>query len=250
MAIAAVVLTKNEADQIEDCLAGLAWCDELVVIDDGSTDETVKLAEKAGAKVFNRDLAGDFAAQRNFGLSKVAVDWVLFVDTDERVSEGLQTEILQAIELDEYDGFRLRRNDLFIGKKLMYGDTGRWQEVRLGKRDAGEWSGAVHEVWNIEKVGVLHQPLLHLAHQSLAGFIKDLNDYSSLRAAELYKEGNGSGAWSILWRTKAKFFDLFVAKAGWRDGTHGYVHALLMSFYTFLVRSKLYLLQKGITSIK
>src|SRR6185437_16673815 len=93
MKISAVVLTKNEEKNIVHCLQGLQWCDEIIVIDDNSTDQTVALAKKHKANVFTRSLQGNFAQQRNFGLDKTTGDWVLFIDADERISAELLAEI-------------------------------------------------------------------------------------------------------------------------------------------------------------
>ena len=105
--LSVVVLTKNEEKDIKQCLKTLAWCDEVVVVDDYSDDKTVELAKKEGARAFIRPLIGNFAAQRNFGLGKARGDWVLFVDADERVSVALATEIQNLkFKIKSYAGVR------------------------------------------------------------------------------------------------------------------------------------------------
>ena len=95
--ISVVVLTKNEEKNIEECLKTLQWCDEIVVVDDFSTDKTVSLAKRLGAKIFERNLEDDFSQQRNFGLGKATGEWVLFIDADERVSQNLASEIREQV---------------------------------------------------------------------------------------------------------------------------------------------------------
>src|SRR5580700_7437410 len=105
--ISAIILTKNEEKNIEACLESISWCDEKIVIDDHSTDKTVELAKKKGAKVFTRSLYNNFSDQRNYGLQKAKEDWIFFIDADERVSSALWYEIMAhtSESIEEFSGF-------------------------------------------------------------------------------------------------------------------------------------------------
>src|SRR5690348_6909347 len=119
--ISAVVLSHNNAAIIKKTLISLSWCDEIIMIDDDSSDETVVLAEKLGVRVFQHRLEGNFAAQRNFALEKTKSDWVFFVDSDEIVPAALAREIQHAILDNGIDGYMVRRKDTLFGKTLNYG---------------------------------------------------------------------------------------------------------------------------------
>src|SRR5260221_14334529 len=129
--ISAVVIAKNEEKNIANCLANLAWCDEIIVIDDYSTDKTCVLTKKYGANIYKHHLNSDFASQRNFGLTHATGDWVLFVDADERISKPLSREILQKTEKTNYGGFYIKRRDYFLGHEIKYGETGNIKLLRL-----------------------------------------------------------------------------------------------------------------------
>jgi glycosyltransferase involved in cell wall biosynthesis len=118
--ISAVIITKNEEENIKRCLQSLSWCDEIIVVDDDSTDKTVEIAKKSGAKVYNRTMNSDFSAQRNFGLEKAKGDWVLFIDADEKVTSALWYEIMSHTNnpINEYAGFYIKRIDTMWGKEL------------------------------------------------------------------------------------------------------------------------------------
>lgn len=243
--ISVVVLAKNEENNIVDCLGSVSWCDEVIVIDDNSTDNTAALAKKAGATVFIHSLDHDFSAQRNFGLKKAKGDWILFVDADERVSSALWYEIMAMINnpLAGYEGFSVKRKDTLWGKELQYGETGNIKLLRLGKKDAGQWEGQVHERWNIRgKTFVLQNPLIHYPHQTVAEFLAEINYYTTIRAKELHKKKVRVSWWQIILYPKAKFILNYGIKGGFLDGLPGLVFALLMSFHSFLVRGKLWLL--------
>jgi glycosyltransferase involved in cell wall biosynthesis len=245
--ISAIVLTKNEEKNIEECLQSLSWCDEIIVIDDNSQDRTVDVAKKKGAKVYSHAMENDFSFQRNYGLSKAKNDWVLFIDADERVSSALWYEIMQHTNesISHHVGFLIKREDTMWGKVLKYGETGNIKLLRLAKRNAGKWTGAVHEVWNITgNIVTLQNPLEHYPHPTVEGFLKEINFYTDLRAQELFSKKVTTYWWSILLYPSAKFFLNYVLKRGFSDGLPGLVFALLMSFHSFLVRSKLWLLWK------
>ena len=243
--ISAIILTKNEEKNIEDCLNSISWCDEKIVIDDHSSDKTTEIAKKKGAKVFQRLMENDFADQRNYGLEKAKGDWILFIDADERVSNALWYEIMahtsEAIE--ECVGFYIKRQDTMWGKVLKHGETGNISLLRLAKKGSGEWEGTVHERWNIKgKTTTLRNSLDHFPHQTIAEFLREINFYTDLRAEELFRKKVKSNWLSIIIYTKAKFFVDYVIKAGFLDGLEGLVFALLMSLHSFLVRGKLWLL--------
>lgn len=245
--ISAVVLTKNEEKNIKACLETLSWCDEILVIDDNSEDKTIEIVKKTGAKVFIRLLNNNFAAQRNFGLEKAKGDWVLFIDADERVSSALWYEIMATINtpFDNYSGFYLKRRDVMWGKELRHGETGNIKLLRLARKDAGKWQGRVHEVWKIKgKTATLNNPLSHFPHQSVAEFLREINHYTDIRANELFEKKIAVYWWEILLYPKAKFLFNYIFRGGFLDGLQGLVFALMMSFHSFLVRSKLWLLRQ------
>lgn len=246
--ISAVVLTKNEEKNIVDCLESLTWCDEILVIDDNSEDRTPEVAKKFGAKVFVQALAENFSRQRNFGLQQAQNDWVLFIDADERVSPGLAREIKYQIanrKNNDINGFYVKRVDFLWRRELKHGETGNMRLLRLARKDTGAWEGAVHEKWRIKvKVGELKNPLLHYPHQTIAEFLREINFYTTLRATELYKKGLKVHWYDIILQPKVKFIYNYFFKSGFLDGIPGLIFAMMMSFHSFLVRGKLWLLWK------
>lgn len=243
--ISAVILTKNEEKNIGACLDSIAWCDEKIVVDDHSEDKTVEIAKKKGAKVFSRAMHNDFSDQRNFALSKAAGDWIFFIDADERVSSALWYEIMQhtSESIDDYSGFYVKRQDTMWGKVLHHGETGNVILLRLARKGAGKWEGNVHERWNVKgKTTVLKNSLDHFPHSTVTEFLKEINFYTDLRAEELFKKKTNANWLSIIAYPKAKFILNYIFRGGFLDGLPGLVVAILMSFHSFLVRGKLWLM--------
>lgn len=240
--MSAIVLAKNEEKSIERCLRSLHWCDEIIVVDDNSEDKTVSIAKLYGAKIFKRNLANNFAGQRNFGLEKAKGEWVLFIDADEVVSKDLQQEILSAIEKEHVPrGYFITRADTLWGKQMRYGEWGDQRLIRLAGRNAGKWKGVVHERWEIVgQLGELQSPLFHYPHQSVEAFIKEVNFYTDLRAKELFEQGGQVTLFEIIFYPKLKFLVNYFFKLGILDGMQGLIIALIMSFHSFLVRAKLW----------
>lgn len=251
--ISAIILTKNEQENIKDCINSLLFCGEIIVIDDNSTDETVELAKDFGAKVFVHKMDGNFAEQRNFGLSKAKGDWVFFVDADERVTPELSKEIINSTWIakgknkSEFpDGYFIKRQDFFWDKKLNFGETSKVKLLRLARRDAGKWTRRVHEIWNIKgEVKTLNNSLNHYPHQTLQEFVEDIDNYSTLHAQEKDEQGEGSNLIKIIFWPIFKFLQNFLLRLGFLDGVAGAIVALMMSFHSFLSWSKLYLMQKN-----
>jgi len=237
-----VVLTHNDEEHIVDCLELLKFADELIVVDDESTDRTVELAKGFTNKVFSRPLNGNFSNQRNFALNNTHGQWVLFIDSDEFVSEKLKNEIIAQINSKGVSGFYLRRIDFMWGRKILHGEVGEVRLLRLARRDSGKWHGKVHEEWKIEgNTSVLVHPLIHSPHQSVKEFISEVDSYSSIRANELFEESVSSNFVSIIFYPLIKFLQNYFWRKGYKDGVAGFLYAMIMSFHSFLVRSKLYL---------
>jgi len=251
--ISAVVLTKNEEKNLERCLRSLQWCSEIIVIDDNSTDKTLEIAQEFRTKIFKKDLNEDFAQQRNFALrqgfdgelSRTAQgEWVLFVDADEEVSRELKDEILRETKEALVNGFYLKRKDYLFGKWLKYGETGNFKILRLGRRGAGLWERGVDEIWKINGLTkTLQTPLLHYPHQTIKEFLESINERSSLNAKVFYSQGKRAGFFEWL-KPFLKFIQNYFFKLGFLDGIQGFLLAVLMSFHSFLVRGKLFLLWK------
>lgn len=246
--LTAIILAKNEENTIIDCIESLGKVDEILIIDDNSTDRTIELVNSlklSNLRIINHELNDDYARARNFALSQAKSDWVLFIDADERVSDGLRKEIKQVLENNSnYDGYYILRTDFFLGQQLLYGETGAIKLLRLGRK--GKWMGKVHEVWNISgRTTSLNHPLYHYPHQSIRIFIETINRYTTLRAQELFQKKVKTSAIFIILYPTAKFFQNYILKRGYKDGTPGFIHAMIMSLHSFLVRAKLYSLWKN-----
>jgi glycosyltransferase involved in cell wall biosynthesis len=243
--ISVIVLTKNEEKNIVDCIDTIPEDWEVIVIDDNSTDRTVDLVKSLKRKVaiYEHDLNGNFSEQRNYGLKKAIYPWVLFLDADERLTNKLVNELIQKTTQTIYSGFKVRRVDHLWGRTLRNGEFKDLWLLRFAMKGKGEWRGVVHETWRVDgRVGKLQNELDHYPHQTIAEFLAEINMYTTLRARELYGKKIQVKGFEILLYPKVKFIQNYFLKMGFRDGTAGFIVAVLMSFHSFLVRGKLWLM--------
>ncbi len=223
--LSAVVLAKDNETIPEKCRKSLAFCDE------------VKIIHKAG----------NFAEKRNFGMAEVRGEWILFIDSDEEVSEELVTEIKRIVadEKTSKIAYYIKRRDFWWGRELKWGEVLQARRkgfIRLIKKDSGRWIGAVHESFkSIGSVGQLNSFINHHPHPTISEFIADINFYSTLRADELFKQGKKTNVFKLIFFPTAKFLYTCIILLGFLDGAAGFVYSFLMSFHSFLVRSKLYI---------
>lgn len=249
--ISVIILTKNEEKNILDCLESISWADEIIIIDDNSEDRTLDVVRQLSLvkkiKIYKKSLENDFSNQRNYALSKATKEWVLFLDADERVSNDLREEVNSLIvnEKNEhkYDGLYIKRKDILWGKMLKHGEIGNIKLLRLARKKAGVWYGKVHEEWQVEgKISDLENYLIHYPHQTVSEFLKEINFYTSIRARELYEKKVQVSLLDIIIYPKAKFILNYFIRLGFLDGIEGFIFAIFMSFHSYMVRGKLWLI--------
>lgn len=245
MKISAVILNKNKVKEIEILIKSLNFCDEIIVIDDYSSEDTNKL-ENIGIKFVKRYLNNNFADQKNSGLKLAKNEWVLYIDSDEVLSDALVEEIKKIdLNKNEYNGFYIKRIDYFLGNKINFGEVWGKKYIRLAKKTKGHWKRRVHEYWYIEgKIGVLKHPIIHKTNNTLGEFLKKINFYSDLHAIENKFVGKKSNLFKIIFYPIIKFKLNFFFKLGFLDGIYGFIHAIFMSLHSFLSWSKLWIIQK------
>jgi glycosyltransferase involved in cell wall biosynthesis len=246
--ISVIILTKNEEKNILDCLETVSWADQIIILDDNSEDRTLEIVKSQNLRnleIIERALQGDFSKQRNYALSKARHEWILFVDADERITPELRREIndflIEEKNEPRFNGMYLKRKDMLWGKLLKHGETGHISLLRLAKKNSGKWQGKVHERWMVEgETDIFENYILHLPHQKISDFLREINFYTTIRAKELFEQGQRSSVFQIIFYPKAKFFVNFILKLGFLDGIEGLVFAIIMSFHSFLARAKLW----------
>lgn len=194
----------------------------------------------------NEPEISDFSQARNRLLQSASTDWVLFVDQDEIVPPALAREIktvLGSKQATYTSAYRIKRQDLFFGQRLKHGETGHVSFVRLAKRDWGQWRGRVHETWEGKGPTLtLKNPMLHVPHPTLRSFVAKLDIYSTLAARERYAQGEHVTLVKLFSYPLAKFLYNYVLRLGFLDGVPGLIHAVMMSWHSYLTHAKLYLL--------
>ena len=232
MKLSVIVLTKNEAMMIKDCLASIKdLADEIILVDSGSTDDTVKIARELGAKIISA--SGDYASLRNVGLKAASGEWIFYIDADERVSPELADEIKQ-IAKGEATSYKLNRQNIVFGRWIKHG--GYWPDPvhRFFKKEAlTGWTGRLHESPQvIGKVGYLKQPLAHYTVRSIAAALEKSRDWSAIEAQLLF-EANVPRVtwWKIIKAFKLEFLRQLVLRLGVLDGMPGFVLAYIRAYH-------------------
>lgn len=244
--ITAVILAKNEQKNLQELIPTLSFCDEVIVVDNDSSDGTSEIAKKLGARILHSS-STRFSELRTLASKAARNPWILHIDADERISSKLQSEISEVIQSGKHQAYSIPRIDMFWGRPVKYGETleARLKGIiRLVQSDAGHWIGDVHEVFTSKKsVGKLHNHIRHFSHKGIEDFLVTVNIFSTKRAEELYKNGIRLWGIHIIFPPLMKFFYTFFILGGFLDGARGFVYSFMMSFHSFLSRSKLYLLQ-------
>lgn len=226
--VSAVIITLNAASQLEACLRSVAFCDEIVVVDSGSGDGTVELAERHGARVIQSVWRG-FGPQKQFAVEQAAHDWVLCIDADERVSEPLRDAIEVALMAPANHTFRFARCNRFMGRYLRHGEGYPDWSLRLFDRRHACWSdNVVHEkVLTRGEPATLRGDLMHDSAESLDSYLAKQNCYTTLAAREVIARGKRVTAAHVVLSPLIRFFKFYFLRLGLLDGLPGLVHIVI-----------------------
>ena len=227
LTLSAIVIAKNEARNIADCLKSLAFCDERIVVDSGSSDGTVSIAQDNGAKVVSHPFEG-FGAQKNFALSLAQGEWVISLDADERVSENLGKEIMQAIGRAGADGYEMPRLSTFCGRPMRHSGWYPDYVLRLFRRGNARFSDdLVHERVVCEgRVARLKSPLIHHPVLRLEDALSRMDRYSTAGADMLEASGRRVSVSTGIGRGRWSFIRPDILRAGFLDGREGFLLAV------------------------
>lgn len=235
MKLAAVILTRNEAVHIQECLASVQFADYVLVFDSFSDDDTALLARQSGAAVIQHTFE-NYASQRNAALDVVMgkADWVLFVDADERVTPELAAEVRQVIEQPGTAGWRIPRHNYIFGKLTKGAGWFPDYQTRLLRLGAARYDPArqVHELVILDgPEGALHNPLIHYNYVDISQFHRKQQAYSAYDARILYQQGVRPKPHNYVLQPWRQFWWRFVTLKGWQDGWHGLRLSMLMAWY-------------------
>jgi len=246
--VSAVIITLNEEAIIAETLSKLWWCDEIIIVDSGSTDKTVTICEQHGCSVFFRSFNG-FGEQKNYGVSKAKNDWILCIDADEILSEPLVDEMREELSRPEieYAAFSVPRNLVFMNKIFEHGKESGSSLIRLFNKTQGGWDGAVvHEKVSVEgSVKKLKNKILHYSYHDYSQFVHKINLYSSLGAKKLTEKKSNKGKALITLALPFNFFKYYVIDRNFLNGYRGFVWAVFNTFYHFVKYLKLGELKKS-----
>lgn len=241
--ISVIVITKNEQDNIHECLATVTWVQEIIVVDAGSTDGTVVEAGKFTEKIFVRPWEG-YGAAKNFALQQATSDWILWLDADERVSESLNEEILTVLKTrdDSFDAYTMPRKANFLGRWILHCGWYPGRVTRLFRKEAGHFTEAkVHERLEIKgTTGALSSDLLHYTDPNLHHYLEKFNKYTTLASEELVEQGQSFGLLQITVRPLWVFIRMYFLKLGMLDGIQGFILCVLSACYVFTKYAKLW----------
>lgn len=233
--LSVVIITKNEADNIKRCLESVTWADEIVVIDSGSTDDTVAIVKEFTPHVWVMDWQG-YGIQKQRALDKANGDWVLNLDADESVSEWLKAEIQQVIANDSADACRIPIQMHFYGKPLRYSSSPS-RHIRLFKREGARYShDIVHEkiqLSNHMRIKQLQASIVHPSFRDVSHALYKINRYSSYSAKIRIENQRSTGLFRILLGTGWMFFRCYFLQRGWMDGKVGFLMACFNAQGTF-----------------
>lgn len=225
--LSVIIITKNEAHNIVECLKSVIFADEIIVVDSGSEDDTVKLAKQFTDKIYVTDWPG-YGAQKQRALSLATKEWVLSLDADERVTPELQKEILARLQNNSFDAFEIPFRSEYCGKIIRFGDWRNDKQAVLFRRNKGQFvSLLVHERIEIRgTIGKMKNPIYHIAFRDLKMVLNKMNDYSTMSAKQKQLNGQQGGLWKAISHALWSFFRGYVLRFGFLDGKEGFMLAI------------------------
>jgi len=246
--LSACIIAMNEEDRVGDCLRSLDFCDEVLVVDSHSVDETREVAASLGARVIERDWPGH-VAQKEFAIRAATHDWVLCVDADERISPALREEIvtLRDAGFPERPGWRFPRLSNYLGTWVRYGTWYPDHQLRLFDRRRGHWGGHdPHDRVELEgEPGVLAGDLLHYPYRNRAEHLRTIESYTTTMAEGMFARGMRAHSWNLVVNPAVRFLRFFVLKRGFLLGGTGLRLAVLAARYVWLKYAKLLAMQRS-----
>ena len=244
--LSVIIITKNSAETIEKCLSSVTWADEIIVLDSGSTDETVSICRKYTTHVIETDWPG-FGPQKNRALEKATGDWIFSIDSDEWISDASRDEITQVIQHSTKNIFIIPRRNQYCGKWIRFGDVGRDTVVRLFKRGTARFSDdIVHEklITNQEPLGKLKSPLLHNSYLSIDALMQRMDRYTTLSAQSRFSRGKKTSLKRAIFAGFWAFLRSYFFRWGCCDGKMGFIVAISSAEASYYRHVKLLELQK------
>ena len=238
--LSAVVITRNVARVLPACLESVAFADEVVVVDSGSTDDTRELASARGARVIAKEWLG-FGRQKQFAVEQAAHDWVLCVDSDERVSPALAASIQGALAAPASPVYRMARRNRFLGRWLAHGEGYPDWSPRLFNRLEARWSDdLVHEkVLYAVTPGTLRGDLMHDSFDTIANYLERQNRYTTLAARQAHEQGRSAGLLHLALSPMVRFLKFYFLRLGFLDGMPGLLHVSIGCMNSYLKYAKL-----------
>lgn len=226
--VSVVIAARNEAANIEACVASVGWAREVIVVETDSSDNTVEMAKRAGATVMSHHFT-TIGAQRNAAIERAASDWVLVVDADERASPELGEEIRRAIQSSgNVTAYHIPRRNFFLGREVKHGGWASDRPVRLFRSTLRYNASRVHEHVDVNGlIGELSEPLIHSTYTSLDDYFEKLDRYSRWWAEDRRDRGGTAGPLDVVFRPPARFFSMYLLRGGWMDGGAGAVLSAL-----------------------
>jgi glycosyltransferase involved in cell wall biosynthesis len=247
--LSVTIITRNEAADIGDALASVAWADEIVVVDSESTDDTAAIARRHNARVVVRPWPG-YVDQKNHAASLASHDWILSLDADERVTPALAEEIkgvmARAPEAIGHAAFRIPRVTWHLGRWIRTTDWYPDHQLRLYDRRAAQWAGRyVHESLTVRgTTGRLRGELQHYAYRDLTDHLETIDRYTTYAARQMQEAGRRAGLLQIAGHPPLAFLRNYIARGGIRDGVPGFIISAMNAYYVFLKFAKLWEIQR------
>ena len=244
--ISVIIITKNEAHNIKDCLTSVSWAEEIIVVDSGSTDGTPDICRQfSNCRVIDTDWPG-FGPQKNRALSYATQDWVLSLDADERVTNELKADLLATMTQPEHDGYEIPRRSQYCGRFIDHAGWYPDHVLRLFKRNTAQFSNdQVHEKVILNgSVAKLNQPLLHYSFENLEQVLHKVDHYSSLGAKQLYQKGKRASIGKAVYKGIWSFIRTYFLRLGILDGQEGLMLSISNAEGTYYKYAKLALLCK------
>ncbi len=248
--ISVVLINFNEASKLERCFESLAgFADEIVVLDIGSSDQSMDVCKKYGARVFKHDFVPYVEKVRNYAISKTTGDWILVLDPDETVPDKLKDELRQISAEDKYAAVNIPRKNIFFGKWIAHTNWWPDRHVRFFKKGKVSWSNKIHQYPEVSGPILTLEAreelaIAHFGYDTVSEFINRQNRYSVIEAENLYSEGI-SFSWDMFfWKPLREFLVRFLRHGGFLDGFYGFALTVLIMVYQLEVMIKLWELEQ------